>query len=206
MRPHWLIVGAITLSPALFGGCTQTVPQSPPQGAAPESHHTSAVADPAPLRLEPAKLDADELADFLGVSVWTFHYSGGRVRCWVEIEQNGKTTTFPPQGAQDPNRGNDKAKEGKILLWLRPGTLKLSINSGVSHGNFIEALPQDGLWWAWKASTGLIQGESGPFTPKTGVEITLLRYQVTERGPGSEVLKSPRTITIVLKAQFPEER
>jgi hypothetical protein len=155
--------------------------------------------------VEPSKLEAQELADILGITVWTFRYSGGRVRCWLEIDENGKKTKEPPDGVQDPNKGNVKAKEGKILLWWRRGELALRTQSGASNGGYVKGLPQDALWWGWKGWSGSTQTFSPPMARGPGSEITLLRYEAVEIPQEAKDPKQRRKVTIVLKALFPEE-
>jgi hypothetical protein len=156
-------------------------------------------------RLEPSKLEAQELADILGISVWTFRYSGGRVRCWLEIDENGNKTKKPPDGVQDPNKGNVGAKEGKILLWWRREQLALRVQSRASAGNYVEGLAHDSLWWGWKTWSGSVSVLSTAGSRKPGSEITLLRYEAVEIPEKAKDPKQPRKVTIVLKALFPEE-
>jgi hypothetical protein len=155
--------------------------------------------------LEAGKLDAQELAEILGISIWTFRYSGGRVRCWLEINENGVTSKEPPSGVQDPNKGNAKAKEGKIVLWWRQGQLGLRINSGTASSPYSKTLPNDALWWGWKSSFGRTNLASAPAATKPGEEITLLRHEAEEFKGTAKDPKAPRKVVIVLKAKFPEE-
>ncbi len=175
-------------------------------------------------RLEPAKLEADELANILGISSWTFHYSGGRVRCWLEITENGQKTTEPPKGLQVPagsaavpEKRNDKEYDGRILLWWHRSeqgpVLGLRTDYGTEKGrngnSFVEALKPDALWWGWKgwsAHGGTTWTSSPPQILKPGEEFTLLNYEVNEIKETAKDPKAPRKITIELKAKFPAEQ
>jgi hypothetical protein len=152
--------------------------------------------------LDADKLDGQDLADILAISAWTFRYSGGRVRCWLEIDENGVKTKEPPDGVQDLNKGDSKAKAGKIVLWWRQGELGLRINSGTSSNPYSKTLSKDALWWGWKSSSGNTSVASAPAAPKPGEEITLLRHEAQEFKDNAKDAKPPRKVVIVLKAQF----
>ncbi len=208
MKTSASLLAAIVL--ALFAGCGG----SPPSGEAPPNDEkvkaTSAPAGGGPeLRLERANLDAEELARILGVETHTFAYSGGRVRCWLEIEENGKFTTEPPDGVQDPNRDNPKAKEGKIVLWWRHdergGELALEIHS-VATGGYKKGLPPDALWWGWERSGGTGEIIASPITPGPDAEVVLLHQAYVENAATATDAKNPRTASITLKARFPKEQ
>jgi hypothetical protein len=183
MRPSFLVV------------CLSLITASGPSG-------------PAAPRLEKSNLEAEELADFLGIDAWTFRYSGGRVRCWLEIQEGGRTAVEPVDGVQDPNRGNADAEQGKILLWIRRGEIRLRVHSGASKGGYFKSLAEDALWWGWKSSSGqehilpVRAGEKG-VQVKPGEEVTLLRLMRQEVRDRAHESASARKVTILLKAIFP---
>ncbi len=37
-------------------------------------------------------LEASELADFLGIAAWTFHFEGGVPESWLEVIEDGQKT------------------------------------------------------------------------------------------------------------------
>lgn len=203
---------------ALFAGCGG----SPPSGEAlPGDENvkaTSVVAGGAPeRRLERADLDAEQLARILGIETHTFAFSGGCVRCWLEIEDNGKRTIEPPDGVQSPNRD---AKQGKIYLWWRHddqrgGEVAFRIHAvttdgygkekGVSPASYYKGLPPDALWWGWKGSGGTGSSIASPITPHSEAEVVLLHQAYVENTETARYPKNPRTVSITLKARFPKD-
>jgi hypothetical protein len=167
----------------------------------------AAEGQPGNARLGPSELEAQELAEHLGLSVWTFDYSGGRVRTWLEIDEDGKTTTFPDRGGvQDPNQHNEAAKRGRILFWMEPGKLTLRIHSGASSGGASKGLPTDALWWGWKGyntSSSSYKFETTA-TARPGKTLTLLDFQAREDKESAKDPNKPRTIKLRLQAEFPE--
>ncbi len=128
-----------------------------------------------------AAIDADELADFLGITIWAFAYDGGAPRCWVEVIEEGQKTVSQPKILDV--KANPQATDGaggKILLFLRPGNVELRINSAVSRGGAGIGLPQDALWWGWKGSSGSSTRLERPVALKAGQEVTLLRHEMEE--------------------------
>jgi hypothetical protein len=185
-----------------------------------QSAGTQQAGPPERLSLEPAKLEADELANILGISSWTFQYSGGRMRCWLEITENGQKTIEPPKGLQVPagsaavpEKRNDKDYDGRILLWWHRSEkgpeIGLRMDYGTERGrngsNFLKALQPDALWWGWKGWSGS-GGSTPPQILKPREEFTLLKYDVDEIKETAKDPKAPRKITIELKAKFPAEQ
>ena len=97
-------------------GCS---PQTPlPKPGAPITPPQAPVA-PA-TRFEPVDLTAEDLADILGVEAWTCRYSGGPIRCWLEIEETGQETMPRRIPEQDSlGKGTSSKEGGQILLWWR---------------------------------------------------------------------------------------
>jgi hypothetical protein len=152
-----------------------------------------------------APLEADELAEFLGITAWAFSYEGNPPRCWVEVAEEGQKTVSQRKilDVHEVNGGKE-ADHGKILFFLRPGNLELRLNSGVSHGGAGITLRQDALWWGWKATQGSSTRLQRPLSAKSGQEVTLLRYDMEEAKESAKDPKSPRKVRLLLKATMAE--
>jgi hypothetical protein len=151
-------------------------------------------------------VEAEELADFLGITIWAFVYDGGAPRCWVEVIEEGQKTVSQPKildtkaSAQGPD-----GPGGKILLFLRPGNIELRINSAVSRGGAGIGLAQDALWWGWKGSSGSSTRLQRPVALKPGQEVTLLRHDMEEAKETAKDPKKPRRVRLLLKATMEQE-
>ena len=154
-----------------------------------------------------AAIDADELADFLGITIWAFAYDGGAPRCWVEVIEEGQKTVSQPKilDVKASSQAGDGAG-GKILLFLRPGNVELRINSSVSRGGAGISLSQDALWWGWKASSGSSTRLERPVALKPGQEVTLLRHDMEEAKETAKDPKKPRKLRLLLKAAIEKEQ
>src|SRR5438128_6066680 len=117
--------------------------------------------------VEASKVDAQELAEILGIQVWAFHYSGGRIHCSVEIDEDGKNKEVL---SLDSGKNSQK---GRILFWVQRGQIVLRASPGGTAGM---GLPNDGLWWGWKSWTGEISTPDHPVAPKPGEEFTLMTH------------------------------
>jgi hypothetical protein len=154
-----------------------------------------------------AAIEADELADFLGITIWAFAYDGGAPRCWVEVIEEGQKTVSQPKIIDV--KANSQASDGpggKILLFLRPGNAELRINSAVSRGGAGIGLSQDALWWGWKGSSGSSTRLERPVSLKAGQEITLLRHDMEEAKETAKDPKKPRRVRLLLKAAIETEK
>ena len=120
-----------------------------------------------------AAIEADELADFLGITTWAFTYDGGSPHCWVEMTEEGQATVSQPRILEvKTTQAGAAAASGKILLFLNPGNIQLRVNSKVSRGGAGIGLPQDALWWGWKAYNGSSSRLQRPVALKQGHEIS----------------------------------
>jgi hypothetical protein len=155
------------------------------------------------LRLERAKLDADELAEILQISVYKFRYSGGPLHCWLEIEEDGKKNS--DVSARDIRKGKEATNDGTILLWWRRGEIRLGLRSDGFSSSYLKGLPQEALWFGWKSagSTGYTVQTS--LTPSVGKTSTLLSYEFVEGKSDAKNPKAPRKITVALKAKFGDD-
>jgi hypothetical protein len=147
-----------------------------------------------------AEVDAEELAEFLGITIWAFAYDGGAPRCWVEIHEDGQKTVSQPKVLEVRAGGPANGAGGKILLFLRPGNLELRLNSSVSRGGAGISLSREALWWGWKASTGSTTRLERPISLKPGQEVTLLRHDIEEAKETARDPKKPRKVQLLLKA------
>jgi hypothetical protein len=178
--------------------------------AARQGTHRAVAREPFPAqaaktpKIEPGEVTAGELASFLGITVRTFRYSGGRVRVWYEVEKDGETTRHPRDGVRDPN-DDPKAESGKILLWVKPGTISLRLHSGIAQGGYSQGLPTDALWWGWKSYSTTEQSKSAPVTPAEGEEVTLLNYEVREGPSDTKPPGEAKQIILRLKAKFGDD-
>jgi hypothetical protein len=154
-----------------------------------------------------ATVDADELADFLGISVWAFAYDGESPRCWVEVTEEGQKTVSQPKIIDVPARqGPNAGGGGKILLFLKPGTIELRRNSRVAREGGGVGLAPDALWWGWKGGGGSTTRLERPVALKAGQEITLLSHEMQEVKDFAKDPKNPRKVRLVLKAAVANEK
>jgi hypothetical protein len=186
-------VGAVAFILGSLTSCSRPVPSAVPVAA-------SAPARLDMPRVEKGQLDAKDLADFLGVKVWIFRYTGNRPRCWVEIEENGKTRATPEAAIPASDSDTDHQQPQRITLWLQRGRLFLQAgNTGTG-----KSYPDNSLWWGWGGYWSSESDIGGEKTPRPGEEVTLVRYEVGEQkdAKGNE---PPRKMTLYLKAKFAEE-
>ena len=163
-------------------------------------------------QIQQVNLDAEQLADILQIQTWTFRYSGGPVRCWLEFEESGQKTmpTRIPRQGFIGDKFKPQKNEGKILLWYRKDSLSAPRSGGtlelkVGPDFYSLGIPADGFIFGWKVSgaTGYIRGVE-PITAKAGKELTLmsLTFKALET-PAEEAFK-PRSVKLTLKAMFPD--
>ena len=185
-----------------------------------------ALAEPKSVKQNPVlpsvvgqPLTADQLAGMLNLNAWSLTYSGGRIQCWLEIEEVGGKT---PMKRRVPEKGfvgeigdiapevlKNRQGEGTILFWWSKnadgngGSLNLNVSNAGSYGL---GLGNDAFTFGWKsfgASSASI-GKQPPVTAKPGEEIVLVSYDASESQlPGSK--QSPREVHLRLKARFPEQ-
>jgi hypothetical protein len=181
-----------------------------------DSQHKGSRTFAAPVaRIAEAKLDAEELAHLGRLQAWAFEYTGGPIRCWLEIEETGQQTMTdgePPGKDPQAKRGRKiAAKEGKIALVIR--------ETGIDD-MFVVALWYFGerekssmpvwflkkpLWFAWDGFAAHDQTPlSGrPASPEEGRELTLHVWDRTElNGSDGADSSPPRRVILRLKAAF----
>ena len=148
-------------------------------------------------------LKASELADFLGITAWTFHFEGGVPECWVEVIEDGQKTVSKSKILESRELNTVKeAQQGKILLFVRRGGIELRIHSGVSSGGAGIGLSPDALWWGWNSATGSTERLQQPLSPKAAEEVTLLRHTMLENAADAKDPKHPRKVVMTLKARL----
>ena len=147
------------------------------------------------------QVDAAELAEYLGVSVWSFEYSGKLARIWVEIDAEGKKILVPDRPEDHPNLklppSGEHPEKGKVNLWVKKGEIALKV-SGAYAGGHSTGFGADALWWGWPSSGGTSWLQE-TVKPRPGEEVTLLRHVVTNSQD------SARKVTLLLKAEFAGE-
>lgn len=193
---HHTLAGVVL---ALFFvcGCGPTTETNSASDTSPNLEpESSAIDDSASSSVAPAPLSADELASILDVQVYAFSYSGGRVSCWLEVDD----------GTMIPRWTTAGDEEGKILLWWKRGELTLSFfSNGRPRGGSSNGYPDDYLWWGWEGGWNATTYTklNTPLTPDSGEEVTLLHYKAVEKKAADP--ENPRTVTVTLKARFPKE-
>lgn len=150
--------------------------------------------------VKPGQVDAAELAEYLGVSVWSFEYSGKLARIWVEIDAEGKKILVPDRPEDHPNLklppSGDHPEKGKVNLWVKKGEIALKV-SGAYPGGYATGFGADELWWGWPSRCSSWSEQT--VKPRPGEEVTLLQYVVTNSQD------SARKVTLLLKAKFAGE-
>jgi hypothetical protein len=63
-------------------------------------------------------LEASELADFLGITAWTFHFEGGVPESWVEVIEEGQKTVSKPKILETREHNTGPAAEEQELACL----------------------------------------------------------------------------------------
>jgi hypothetical protein len=211
------ILGLLTMQ----AGCTNSTTPTPSPNPVPRNTGTVSTAAAEPKhQLQQGELEARQLAGILEIQAWTFSYSGGRVRCWLEIEEKGQSTFQYGKrvhDVQDTNKGDERARRGKILFIIdrRGQRMALGIESGVSQRLETWSLNEKSLWFGWKSSAGEISSDfansahkSEAENPGTDKEVTLLKYRWVEYKPSAEDAKAQavaddsREVIITLKAVF----
>jgi hypothetical protein len=195
------LVGCLVVVPSCSNSPSNdpSQPISAPSSQQPASDQLAATGQ----RLEPVKLEASDLARVMLTQAWTFQYSGGPVRCWLEIDEDGKKSVQPAEGLKHLGGG----PEGRILFWKRgKGEFGLAMYSGdakrhdwgqVSISMTLRGIAQSmhGFTYHW---TQLTESQA----PSTGEEHVLLRYETKE----VPISGKGREIKIVLKAAFEQRR
>jgi hypothetical protein len=148
-------------------------------------------------------LEASDLADFLGIAAWTFHFEGGVPESWVEVIEDGQKTVSKSKILESREVNTVKeAQRGKILLFVRRGGIELRIHSGVSSGGAGIGLSPDALWWGWNSASGSTERLQQPLSPKAAEEVTLLKHTMLENAADAKDLKHPRKVVMTLKARL----
>ena len=194
------LIGSLTMVGFNEAGNHQVVPSS-------DNASTAAPLQAESPQLLMQPLTADQLAQILGLNVWTAKYSGGPLECWLEIEEEGQTTMpkrmpvkdFIGAGSVNP------ASEGSIVFWWsrredRQGgelTIKTS-NAGYSYG-----LNKDAFTFAWPSFTAnhTPTGSGQVLKEVPGKEFVIVNYDAQESlGVGDN--KTPRRVHLKLIGRF----
>ena len=205
---------SVVLTAALLGGCSQQSPSSSAStsdttaaGVSQEAHAntTDDGRNASVPSIEYQKLDAATLARILDVHIWEFKFSGGPVRCWVEIEEVGQET-MPRRFPEDEGiRSSDN--EGEILFaWRRTPSRggALILECGGHHR--MSGLDSNAFLFGWKgmqSSGDFPVGRAWSVNPKAREEVVLMRYNARELRFGDA---EPREVTLTLKAILGEPK
>jgi hypothetical protein len=192
---------AVVLAGLTLSGCVPAIPASTPAAPAP--------AVPATPEVQVQPLTADQLAQILGVNVWTAKYTGGPIECWLEIKEEGQSTMprrIPEKdflGAGSPGA----PREGTIDLWWtrredrQGGQLTIhAANGGYSYG-----LGKDAFTFVWPSfsARSTTAGKGDPIHAEEGKEFVIFDYEASESLPAGDK-KPPRKVHLKLMGRFAE--
>lgn len=144
-------------------------------------------------------LDAETLADLLGVEAWRFEYAGGGpAHCWLEIEEVGQET-MPPRLPENGTLQLEQSGGQIVLSWRRTlsgyGGGAIRLNGGGS----VYALDLDrrSFIYAWDGSrvTSTPQGKQRR-VPDADGQWVLMKYHAREMVAEGA---TPREVTLTLK-------
>jgi hypothetical protein len=96
-------------------------------------------------------MTADQLAHILRVEVRTARYSGGPIKCWLEIEEEGQSTIpkrIPPTDSIQAAQVNPPAEGTIEIWWRREGWRQLVMSA--PNGMYAYSLAEDAFTFAWK--------------------------------------------------------
>jgi hypothetical protein len=171
------------------------------------SAKSDASRDPAEgvPRIANDTLSAEQLATFLGIDAWVFTYEGNLLRCWIEVHEDGQKTVDREVLAKvETQQGHKPATDGRILLFIRRGEMKLHLQSGGGSSTAALGMGQDDLWWGWKTFTGSTTRLHKTETPKAGEDVVLV-IQDHQEAPSSDAkAPPPKKVRLQLKARFGE--
>jgi hypothetical protein len=153
-------------------------------------------------RFSNARLEAEDLAEFLGIEVWAFSYEGPATRCWLEVTEVGQKTVNQTKILEvNTSGGGHDAWPGRVVLFMRPGDLQLRVKSEASSGGASVTLPGNALWWGWKSSHGKSMRLQRPVTLEPGKAVTLLHYEKEESGSITEQGTPHRKVKLEIKVE-----
>ena len=190
--------------PSLLIGCTGSgnLPAVPPGTKA----STPAPRPTTTPHIEIQSLTADQLAQIVGVNVWTARYSGGPIECWLEIEEEGQSTLpkrIPEKGSVGVN------PEGSVLLWWtrredRQGG-QLALESG--GGFYGHSLNKDAFTFGWSGFGAQVEtiGNGELKEGEPGKEFVVIDYDARESLQGGDK-KMPRRVHLKLMGRFPVQK
>ncbi len=186
-------------------GCSDT-PSTPTEGGQTGDQELIASDDgknASTTVIEQQRIDAETLASILGVHVWSFRFSGGPVRCWLEVEEVGQDTMPKrmPEGGEFVTSNNDNGEIRFVWQGSRStgGSLDLNCNPGGGYGF---ALHNKAFVFDWKTrrSHGLTPtGQIRSIEASEGEELVLMTYKASEITSANDTTE-PREVTLTLKA------
>ncbi len=186
-------------------GCSHT-PSSPTEGSQTGDQGLIAGDDgenASTTVIEQQKIDAETLASILGVHVWSFKFSGGPVRCWLEVEEVGQDTTPKrmPEGGEFVTSQNDNGEIRFVWQGNRStgGSLDLSCNPGGGYGFALHNKAFVFDWNTWRSHGLTPTGQIRSIEASEGEELVLMTYKASEITSANDTTK-PREVTLTLKA------
>lgn len=160
------------------------------------------------LQIQP--LTADQLAQIMGLNVWTAKYSGGPIECWLEIEEEGQSTMprripmkdFIGAGSVNP------PSEGSIVFWWsrREDRQGGDLTIKAAGGNYTYSLNKDAFTFAWPSLTAqhTPTGKGQVLKEVPGKEFVIVDYDAQESLLVGDK-KTPRRVHLKLVGRFPAE-
>jgi hypothetical protein len=156
---------------------------------------------------------------------WAFEYTGGPVRCWLEIEETGQSTApkrYPPPAPDGPGEWEGKGAKGRIVLWMRRDgservnqvlrragrdpldTSTVSIGCTITSdkgGSNSAASLENPLWYGWKEHTFV--PPPGPLQLPSEVPLPDDKPGVVLEGKATEAVEEgrPRQVKLAFKVQ-----
>jgi hypothetical protein len=185
-------------------GNRQVIPPAT-KPAAPASLPTGAPQ----VQIQP--LTADQLAQILGLSVWTARYSGGPIECWLEIEEEGQST-LPKRIPEKEFLGAGSANppsEGTIDLWWsrREDRQGGQLTIRAANGSHMYGLNKDAFTFAWQefVTQHTTIGKGEPIQGQPGKAFVIVDYDARESHRDSDK-KTPRRVHLKLMGRFPMQK
>jgi hypothetical protein len=171
-------------------------------------------AAPAPLptaapHVQIQPLTADQLAQILGVNVWTATYSGGPIECWLEIEEEGQSTMpkrIPGKDCLGAGSANPPSEGAIDLGWSRREDRQggqLTIHA--AKGRYPYGLSKDAFAFPWQGFGNTTRRSGGPIQGQPGKAFVIVDYDARELHVDSDK-KTPRRVHRKLMGRFPVQK
>jgi hypothetical protein len=171
-----------------------------------------------------AGMTDERLAQDLELQAWAFDYSGGPLRCWLEVAEVGQKTMsirHPTEGYGDwvcPAEaghlvfsvGRGASERMKVLMQKQGKdafpesmtfNLKLRSNPVGKSGSFGTSTGDSPLWYRWPGADKKLTVKADEIEAyKLEEAFTIISIECTEQEPAKK--GSPRKATLALKGSF----